>query len=255
MSNSNLNLIQGSGDVLGTGLDDNIVGSNGVDDIKGRKGNDGIKGLGSSDRLSGGNGNDALIGGSGNDTLVGGAGSDTLVGTDYASGGRGEIDRLRGGNGPDTFVLGEVKSALQTDSLRHNELGGQTARQKQYYLDNGVNDGNKSYAIIEDFNPAQGDKIQLINPAMMGNQVGTLFDQKTYVVRSSPIQGIQGSAIYLSSPYNSFESEDLVAIVQFAGNPSRQVNLQAQYISYVGEPAPSTVSSPIESPIEPDIFI
>ena len=255
MSNSNLNLIQGSGDILGTGLDDDIVGSNGVDHINGRNGNDGIKGRGSSDRLNGGNGNDDLIGGSGNDVLVGGAGSDKLVGTDYASGGRGEIDRLRGGSGADTFVLGEVKSTLETNSLRRNEVAGQTARQKQYYLDNGFANGNDSYAIIEDFNPAQGDKIQLIDPEMMGNQVGTLFDQKAYIVGPSPIQGIQGSAIYLSSPYNTFSPPDLVAIVKFEGNSDRQVNLQAHYMSYIGEPPPNLSSGPIESPIEPDILI
>lgn len=237
MSNSNLNLIQGSGDILGTGLDDDIIGSNGVDNIKGR------------------NGNDELIGGGGNDTLVGGGNNDVLVGTNYAFGGVNEVDYLRGGPGADTFVLGEVKSTLETNSLRRHELAGQTARQKQYYLDNGFANGNDSYAVIEDFNPAQGDKIQLIDPATMGNQVTTLFDQKAYVVGPSPIQGIQGSAIYLSSPYNSFEPADLVAIVRFSGNPSQQVNLQAQYMSYVGESAPNTVSAPIEFPIEPGIFV
>lgn len=310
------NLIQDSGFIQGTELDDEIRGSNEIDFIEGLDGDDDIYGFGASDVINAGRGNDLVFGGEGDDEidgqngddilygeegaddiaggdgddyLFGGAGThpfrvetlngedghdvliggadddrlvggddsggdpddDFLVGTDFASAGVDEVDYLRGGQGADTFVLGEVKSTLEQDDLRKDELTGQTARQKQYYVDGGFNNGNDSYAVIEDFRPGQGDTIQLIDPLTMG---GIYNIQQSYTVGASPIPGIDGQAIYLSSSY-TFVPDDLIAIVRFGGNPDRRLNLNSRYMSFVGEPfewefeLPPGFPFPIEDPI------
>jgi Ca2+-binding RTX toxin-like protein len=161
-------------DILyGTSGDDNNLLGNGT-------GKDTFYGEGGNDFITGGLGNDHLYGEEGNDTLIGsvttamgtaggdlsdvnqinnltgGTGADTLdpltktilkvtrvIGT--AGGdlpGVNEIDNLTGGTGSDTFVLGN--SAIV------------------YYADlDPTNPGINDYAIINDFNPNEGDVIQL----------------------------------------------------------------------------------------------
>jgi Ca2+-binding RTX toxin-like protein len=276
----------GSDRIYGGRGDDRISGGNGDDFIDGQNGNDIIFGDDGLDNIAGGDGDDYLFGGTngpnagipngpietlngedGHDILVGGQGDDRLVGgddtgsgddddylvgTDYEAGGTGEQDYLRGGRGADTFVLGEVKSALEQEDLRRDELTGQTAHQKVYYLDGGWNNGNDSYAVIEDFRPNQGDTLQLINPDYLNSPYQGF--QQSYVVGPSPIPGIQGSAIYLSSNY-VFIPDDLIAIVQFGGNPDRTINLRSDYMSYVGEPYPPfEFELPHPFPIEKPTF-
>ncbi|MEB3211250.1 MAG: calcium-binding protein [Leptolyngbyaceae bacterium] len=312
MSNSSLNVIQGSGQILGTPLDDCIIGSAGIDyiwaedgddeveagagadvvkagrgndtvsggegndEIDGQNGDDILFGDEGADEIAGGDGNDYLFGGSnlsdiddlngedGHDVLVGGAGydrlvggddsgsgddDDYLVGTDYVAAGDGEIDYLRGGRGADTFVLGETKAALEQDDLRKDELTGQMVDQKAYYLDAGFGNGNAGYAVIEDFRPNDGDTIQLLNPDVLSG--GSIFVQtQFYTVGPSPIPGVQGSAIYISSKY-TFVPDDLIAIVRFAANPDRQVNLNSRYMSYVGEAKPLELPMPPFAPLDP----
>ncbi|MEM7770113.1 MAG: calcium-binding protein [Cyanobacteria bacterium P01_A01_bin.37] len=273
MSDSNLNLIQGSGLIDGTDLgdciigsreidvidagrgNDNVSGDDGDDTIDGQQGNDILSGDGGSDTLAGGNGSDVLIGGEGNDWLVGGnrAGihtdDDYLVGTDYAAGGIGEVDILRGSRGADTFVLAETKATLEQDIVRQDELIGQVAEQKLYYQDPGFSNGNNSYALIEDFRPNQGDKIQLLDPDVITGQSSRLGLKQFYMVGPSPIPDVQGNAIYLSSTHDVLPA-DLIAIVRFPANPGRQVNLMADYVSYVGE---QQLPQPIPFPVEPPI--
>lgn len=79
--------------------------------------------------------NDTMSGSGGNDILTGGAGDDYLVGTDSDYWGSGEYDVLTGGEGADTFVIGGSVQA--------------------YYQDSGYAD----YALISDFNWAEGDTI------------------------------------------------------------------------------------------------
>lgn len=259
----------GDGDdrIDGQNDDDIIYGDAGTDDLAGGDGDDYLFGGENAatfswliESLNGEDGNDVLIGGAGNDRLVGGddgrndpndPDDDYLVGTDYTAGGLGEIDYLRGGRGADTFVLGEVRSTLQQDDLRLDELTGQTVRQKTYYVDGAFKNGNDSYAVIEDFRIAQGDTLQLIDPAKMG---GIYSAPQSYVVGPSPIPNVPGSAIYLQSNW-SFFPDDLIAVVQFGVNAERQVNLGANYISYVGDPPPplefEPFPLPFPVPIEP----
>lgn len=111
-----------------------MYGKAGNDVLVGGPLNDNLYGEQGSDYLYGRDGNDSLFGGSGNDELYGENGNDTLKGfggTTY------EYDILSGGAGADKFILGDSWGA--------------------YYS----GDGYGGYAIIKDFNYAEGDKIQL----------------------------------------------------------------------------------------------
>jgi Ca2+-binding RTX toxin-like protein len=157
-----------------------------------------ITGNSSSNTISGGLGNDTLIGGGGNDTLLGGDGNDTLngVGSELS---RSTRDRLNGGNNNDLFVLGNSSAIFYGDG-------------------NSTNPGLNYYAVIEDFNITQ-DRIQLRGTA------------SSYLLRTSPITGITGTAIYVDSNGNgAFNSTDeLIAIAQGVSG----LNLTASYFSYV----------------------
>jgi Ca2+-binding RTX toxin-like protein len=109
-------------DVIGTSQADVIFGDS-QDNI--------LIGGGGDDFIFGDSGNDQLFGGSGSDTLIGGSGNDILNGYGFTN---GEVDVLVGGDGSDLFVLGDAFGS--------------------YYLGLG-------YAIIDDFNPIEGDLIQV----------------------------------------------------------------------------------------------
>jgi len=125
----------------------------GSDDVYGGYDNDVIFGGGGADKLKGLNGDDLLYGGAGKDSLYGGGGSDWLQGNsdndilightnDEGQYDPYEVDTLIGGLGADTF------------SLVMN--GGPDLYVKVPYLD-GLNE--HAYAIIRDFNKAEGDAI------------------------------------------------------------------------------------------------
>jgi Ca2+-binding RTX toxin-like protein len=106
--------------------------------MKGTKSSDTMYGLGGDDELDGDDGRDILHGGTGNDELKGGDDNDMLVGVDINfEFGTGEIDKMKGEKGADMFVLGDASRA--------------------YYLGK----GNADYALIEDFDKKEGDKVQL----------------------------------------------------------------------------------------------
>jgi Ca2+-binding RTX toxin-like protein len=93
----------------------------------GTKGNDKLLGTSGNDELTGGAGNDRLEGKAGNDVLDGGVGNDTLIG------GSG-VDVLIGGTGRDVFVFVDISEST-TGTFFHD--------------------------IIQDFNVAEGDRIDL----------------------------------------------------------------------------------------------
>jgi VCBS repeat-containing protein len=159
-----------------------VYGGLNNDDAKGGNGNDSIYGEDGTDDLKGEDGNDTLIGGTGNDRLRGGKNNDILIGIelDRSLAGLGEIDSLKGEGGADRFFVG--------DSSR------------VYYNDGNVNSsGFGDYAIIEDFNPQEGDRIRLRGVAA------------DYSLEISP-QGLpNGTAIFYRQNQTSLE---LIAIIR-----------------------------------------
>jgi Ca2+-binding RTX toxin-like protein len=81
--------------IVGTTLDDVLVGSDGAEDLFGHAGADRIDGLGGDDDVNGGTGDDELYGGAGDDRLEGSA----------------DEDYLEGGAGADVFEGDNVCSA------------------------------------------------------------------------------------------------------------------------------------------------
>ncbi len=155
---------------------DKLYGDAGTDELKGGDGNDILDGGSDNDKLIGEEGNDTLIGGTGNDELEGKKGKDTLIGVDpnaQALNGQGpgfgEYDKLKGGDQSDLFVLGDATQA--------------------YYL--GL--GNNDFALIDDFELDESDKIQLYSGA-------------SYRLETN-VSGLEnGTAI--------FANEDLIGIVK-----------------------------------------
>ena len=132
-----LNIIRGSGIILGTDRDDFIIGGFLDDTVIAKDGDDEVQTHTGIDQLYGGDGKDTLQGGSDNDQLFGQAGSDNLVGgldDDLMVGGSGDDhlfgsfgdDQLRGGSGADFFDCGpdtdEVKdyTPSQGDIIENN---------------------------------------------------------------------------------------------------------------------------------------
>jgi Ca2+-binding RTX toxin-like protein len=150
------------------------------------------------DTLNGGDGSDDLIGGGGNDILVGGDGDDILTGVGEENG-VNSIDTLTGGNGVDSFVFSSA------DRVFYNDENNSTV-------------GLSNYALIGDFDPSQ-DLLQLEGSATR------------YLLASSPITGISGTAIYLdTNENNAFNSTDeLIAVLQ----NDTGLNLTADYFVYV----------------------
>ena len=131
--------ILGDDTLKGGKHNDYLYGDAGNDILYGQKGFDNLSGGDGDDILKGGKDNDDLNGDKGNDELYGQQGNDTLTGV-YAMStdpGLNEIDILYGGAGNDLFVLGDEYNV--------------------YYNDNFDSD----YAIIQDFELASIDKIQL----------------------------------------------------------------------------------------------
>ncbi|MEM9155725.1 MAG: PQQ-dependent sugar dehydrogenase, partial [Cyanobacteria bacterium P01_F01_bin.33] len=183
---------------------DDLKGGNGNDTLKGGIGNDllfgewqGYDGSGytsdtGDDSISGGSGNDSLFGrdgndnlwgGSGDDVLVGNQGEDTLMGADSIDLGRGAVDQLRGDGSADRYVLGDKSNV---------------------YYDDGVTAtaGIEDYALIQSFVIAENDTLQL---------GGMPSD---YVLGVSPINGKNGTAIYL----NKLDVDELIAVVEGVEN-------------------------------------
>ncbi|MBL1211681.1 calcium-binding protein, partial [Geminocystis sp. GBBB08] len=99
--------------------------------------------------ISGNSNNNKLIGNDGNDTLNGGDGNDILQGfnENNINQGLAEIDYLVGGIGADKFILGIFNGSAYDDL-------------------NTTTDGATNYANIMEFNPSQGDIIQLKGSAI-----------------------------------------------------------------------------------------
>ncbi|GAB4380946.1 MAG: hypothetical protein Kow00121_38300 [Elainellaceae cyanobacterium] len=176
---------------------DSLFGGQGDDFLSGHAGNDFLVGdefsQAGNDVLNGGAGNDILMGEGGNDLMFAGSGTDRLIGASSAGFGVREIDTLVGGAGTDTFVLGDGVKDFYNDS-------------------NNSNRGLGDYALIQGFNAAE-DKIELTGSA------------GRFVLGSSPISGIQGTAIYLRTG----NTNELISVVQNVSN----LNLNSSTFTYL----------------------
>lgn len=200
--------------ITGTSQEDVIIGGDRQDTLIGNGGNDLIIANGGNDQLSGGDGNDTLIGGRGSDTLNGGDGNDILIGVDYInSPGRsaGEIDVLTGGAGADEFWLGDQDYFFYNDAVAFR-------------------DGNADYALITDFNPSEGDIIQLN---------GTRNNYTTVVVNGST------QIFRITTIDIEFPDRELIGIVQGVTD----FDLGASYIRYVSPPPIIVLSEPSVDPV------
>ena len=156
------------------------------------------------DNISGGGGDDYLLGGGGNDILRGGAGNDYLSGT---KGNSKDRDVLISGTlqDRDTFVLGEE---------------GQV-----FY----ANDGNKDYAIIQDFaisgkRKALLDTIQLAGSSADYSLQDVSIDGGAIKALANSLGSTEGTGVYFDS--------DLIGIVQSVSIGSLDLNNTSQF-SYV----------------------
>jgi hypothetical protein len=124
---------------------------------------------------------DTINGNSLSNNIQAGAGDDIIAGVNpnATTPGKGEIDTLTGGTGKDTFGLGDTS--------------------KVYYDDGAVTTpGITDYALITDFNVAEGDIVKLNG---LANQ---------YSLGTSPITGVNGQALFLNKPTG--EPSELIAI-------------------------------------------
>ncbi|HTK33880.1 MAG TPA: NF038122 family metalloprotease [Caulobacteraceae bacterium] len=150
----------------GTTAGDNLTGSTSADFIRGLDSNDTIDGGAGSDDVNGNKGDDIVHGGDGNDFVRGGQGNDTVygdVGDDpHVNGNLGD-DLVRGGAGNDTLYGGQGQDTLYGDDgndLLSGDIGVDAlfggAGADRFVIARGG-----GFDWVGDFNPAEGDRIQL----------------------------------------------------------------------------------------------
>ena len=156
-------------DTVWAGDDDDVVdGQRGNDILLGEKGDDRLIGGPGNDTIRGQEDNDTLIGGLGNDTLIGGLGNDTLHALSNQKSVELSVDDITGGPGSDTFTF-----------VAQSQVPG-----RRY-------DGT-SKAIIRDFNPLEGDFIDLVGAA---DDYSARYDPRT---NSTIIEYIENEQLSLS---------------------------------------------------------
>jgi Ca2+-binding RTX toxin-like protein len=217
--------------VTGTGKKDALMGGSGHDTLIGNGGNDSMIGNRGSDGLSGGDGNDFLVGVElpppppidPRIALVDLASTlATAAGTPAP--GFGEIDTLSGGLGADTFEIGRLRDV--------------------YY----VGQGNNDYALITDFNPAEGDTLYMGGAAKdyqifiddVNNYVGITHNQDLVAVIAGRLD-FDLNANYVK--YNQTPPSNS-GVGVFMASPQTMLSLQpeaietvpSQVIGQMGEP-------------------
>jgi serralysin len=158
---------------LGQGpeLYQNVVFSRSSTRVNGTNGRDFLVGTRSSDRINGFRGVDAIDGNAGNDTIFAGPGDDYVVGnagSDILVGGLDD-DIVAGGSGNDFITgLGEFENLSRLNYFRDafpidRLIGGKGADRFDTVFDGNDYSQGPGYAIIEDFNPNEGDRIGVSN--------------------------------------------------------------------------------------------
>ncbi|MBD2039834.1 DUF4347 domain-containing protein [Microcoleus sp. FACHB-672] len=233
----------------GTFGNDSLIGEAGDDNLSGSYGNDVLQGLAGNDQLIGGAGNDSLLGGEGSDTLEGNFGADALkgnAGNDVIAGG-GDNDNLEGNEGNDQLhgnaghdlVQGNdgndlLEGGFGNDVLKGNKendwligeagqdilIGGEGidllnggAGADVFYFSSPSQGGD----LILDFDPTQGDKIQVFGTGFNTNSLadfsvlaGTLYfkEQELALIQNN------------GQTYNHFAN--LADIVEIVSEPTAQ---------------------------------
>jgi Ca2+-binding RTX toxin-like protein len=134
----------------GTAGDDLLNGGRGNDFMYGYRGNDVMRGGAGDDQIQGHQGNDQLFGDDGRDSLFGGQGDDNLsggAGNDSLWAGTG-ADTQHGGTGADTFNFGRSVDSTTRSTEQIQSITGDA-------------DDTAGVDTILDFNPAEGDRIDL----------------------------------------------------------------------------------------------
>lgn len=116
--------------IVGSGANDTLFGTEEADNVWGLAGDDILDGIGGNDALYGGAGNDVLTSSSGYDRLDGGEGDDRLVLN-------GKGGAVTGGAGFDTFVinLSAVSAAVTLNGTAGHGVFG-TASEDQFFFSN-----------------------------------------------------------------------------------------------------------------------
>jgi hypothetical protein len=146
-------LVGGAGsdnDIRGNDGADTIVGGDRFNDVNGDKGDDSIVGRSQvGDWLLGGQGNDQIdaTASSGHNILNGNLGADTVTGGSAG-------DTLRGGQGDDQVHGGPAADQIYGDLGSNTLTGGAGA-------DTFHNGAGPARDLITDFNPTEGDRLQL----------------------------------------------------------------------------------------------
>ncbi len=120
------NFLRGIEGVTGSGLPDNLIGSDSADIINGGGGGDLISAAGGNDTIDGGEGADDISASAGSDTVDGGKGNDRVdagAGKDRVKGGGGK-DTVRGRDGKDRLDGGAGRDRLVGDGGNDRLLGG-----------------------------------------------------------------------------------------------------------------------------------
>ncbi|MEM1391948.1 MAG: DUF4347 domain-containing protein, partial [Cyanobacteria bacterium P01_H01_bin.150] len=156
-ANDTLNGQAGNDFLQGGHGEDSLIGGDGDDKLEGNFGNDTISGDAGKDIIKGGSGDDQITGGDDADNINAGFGNDTVngdAGNDQIKGGGGD-DILNGGADND-WLLGNDGNDLLIGDLGDDLLNGGSGADVFYFAS-----PNQGFDTILDFNPEQGDKIQV----------------------------------------------------------------------------------------------
>jgi Ca2+-binding RTX toxin-like protein len=188
---------------LGTGNASNGYGNSLVNSIIGNTNDNFLWGYGGNDYLEGGVGNDNLYGGDGDDNLAGGENRDLLYGgndQDTLLGGNGD-DYLFGESGNDKLLGGTDKDTL-VGGVGNDTLLGGTQADTFYFLR-----PNEGADFIQDFNRAEGDKIQILARGFGGKLTAGQLSDSQFVLGASATSSAHRFIFNTSTNILSFDSD------------------------------------------------
>ena len=180
---------EGNDTLNGVGGDDTLYGGTGNDSISGGNNEDVLYGDSGNDTLDGGNLADIVYGGTGDDSLVGGTQNDTLYGDsgdDILAGGAGD-DGLSGGSGND-IIGGGDNADIIFGGFGADGLTGGDGADRFVFLS--VGDRKDT---IEDFDPTEGDKIDLTDIFSGTETLAELLAAGNLLLQQVDADGIGGA--------------------------------------------------------------